>query len=128
MILRRGSQQSASLFDYDNKVVRRDALQEKMNTADFWNDRTAAQRVISKYQQFKAQTEDLGDVIEKFDDARVAYELAQDGDDQELLAEADEQLFRLTEQMGAVETQSLLSGEHDHRACFVAIQAGDGGT
>jgi len=99
-----------------------------MNAADFWNDRVAAQRVINQYQQFKAQTEDIGDVIEKFDDARVAYELARDGDDEELLAEADEQLFRLTDQMDRVETQSLLSGEHDHRACFVAIQAGDGGT
>ena len=92
-----------------------------MNAADFWNDRAAAQRVINEYQQFKAQTEEIGDVIEKFDDAKIAYELAQDGDDRELLAEADEQLFRLTEHMGTVETQSLLSGEHDHRACFVAI-------
>ena len=128
MILRRGSQQSASLFDYDNKVVRRNALQAKMNTADFWNDRTAAQRVIGEYQQAKAQTEDLEDVIEKFDDVRVTYQLAREENDQELLEEADEALFHLNERMATVETQSLLSGEHDHRACFVAIQAGDGGT
>jgi peptide chain release factor 2 len=30
--------------------------------------------------------------------------------------------------MEAVERQSLLSGTHDHRNCFVTIQAGDGGT
>ncbi len=128
MILRRGSQQSATLFDYDNKVVRRDALQEKMNTADFWNDRAAAQRVIGEYQQAKAQTEDLGEVIEKFDDVQVTYQLAREENDQELLVEADEALFHLSKRMSTVETQSLLSGDHDHRACFVAIQAGDGGT
>jgi len=128
MILRRGSQQSATLFDYDNKVLRRDALQAKMNTADFWNDRTAAQRVIGEYQQAKAQTEDLGEVIEKFDDLQVTYQLAREENDQDLLVEADEALFHLTARMTAVETQSLLSGDHDHRACFVAIQAGDGGT
>ncbi len=101
MILRRGSQQSASLFDYDNKVVRRDALQAKMNTADFWNDRTAAQRVIGEYQQAKAQTEDLGDVIEKFDDVQVTYQLAREENDQELLEEADEALFHLAERMAS---------------------------
>jgi peptide chain release factor 2 len=99
-----------------------------MNAADFWNDRTAAQRIIAEYQQVKAQTDDLGEVIEKFDDALVTYELAREENDRELLAEADETLFQLTERMATVETQSLLSGEHDHRACFVAIQAGDGGT
>ncbi len=99
-----------------------------MNTADFWNDRAAAQGVIEQYQQLKAQTEDLGDVIEKFDDALIAYQLASEENDQELLAEADEQLFGISTTMATVETQSLLSGAHDHRACFVYIQAGDGGT
>ena len=95
MRLRRGSQPSAPLFDYDNKVARRDALQAKMNEADFWNDRAAAQRVIAQYQQLKAQTEDLGEIAEQFEDVKVGHELAKEGSDQELLAEADEQLFHL---------------------------------
>ncbi len=99
-----------------------------MNEADFWNDRAAAQRVIGEYQQLKAQTEDLAEVIARFEDAKVGYELAREADDQDLLAETDEQLFELSGRMDKVETQSLLSGPHDHRTCFVAIQAGDGGT
>jgi peptide chain release factor 2 len=99
-----------------------------MNEADFWNDRAEAQRVIREYQQLKAQTEDLGEVMAQFEDARVGYQLAREGDDDELLAEADEQLFRIAERMTKVETQSLLSGEHDHRDCFVTIQSRDGGT
>ncbi len=99
-----------------------------MNAADFWNDRGAAQRVIAEYQQLKAQTEDLGEVIEQFENARVGYELAREADDQELLVEADEQLHQIARRMKGIETQSLLSGEHDHRNCFVTIQAGDGGT
>jgi peptide chain release factor 2 len=99
-----------------------------MNSAEFWKDRTAAQRVIDEYQQLKAQTDELGKVIACFEDAMVGYELAKEADDRELLAEADEQLFELAKRMQVVETQSLLSGKHDHRNCFVAIQAGDGGT
>ncbi len=99
-----------------------------MNATDFWNDRAAAQGVIDEYQKLKAQTEDLAAVIEAFDDAKVGYELAREADDRELLEETDEQLFAISQTMTAVETRSLLSGEHDHRDCFVAIQAGDGGT
>ena len=99
-----------------------------MNEADFWNDRAAAQRVIAQYQQLKAQTEDLGEIAEEFEDVKVGYELAREGNDNELLTEADEQLFDLARRMSKVETRSLLSEEHDHRDCFIFIQAGDGGT
>jgi peptide chain release factor 2 len=126
--LRRGLQPSATLFDYDKKVARRDELQALMNEADFWDDRSTAQRVIQEYQQLKAQTEDLGEILAQFEDVKVGYELAREGNDDELLAEADEHLFQMSERMSTVETRSLLSGKHDHRGCFVAIQAGDGGT
>ncbi len=99
-----------------------------MNEADFWNDRAAAQRVIEEYRQLKNQTEGLGEAIDQFDNARVAFELAREGNDRELLEETDEQLHELVGKMEKVETQSLLSGRHDYRDCFVTIQAGDGGT
>jgi peptide chain release factor 2 len=125
---RRGSQPSATLFDYDRKLERRAELQERMNQADFWNDRGGAQEVIDEYQKLKAQTEDLQAAIALFDDAKVAYELARESDDEELLREADEQLFDLEKRMATVERQSLLAGKHDHGACFISIHAGDGGT
>jgi peptide chain release factor 2 len=98
-----------------------------MNAAGFWNDQEAAQRVISRYKLIKAQTEGLEQVLGDFEDARVGYELAREADDRELLEEVDEQLHDLTRRMNQVELQSLLSGRHDHRDCFVTIQAGGGG-
>ena len=98
-----------------------------MNEADFWNDQKAAQRVIAEYKLLKAQTEGLEAIIAGFEDAVVGYELAKEASDQELLAEADQCLHQLTNNMERVELQSLLSGSNDHRNCFVAIQAGDGG-
>ncbi len=67
-----------------------------MNEVDFWNDRAAAQRVIDEYQQIKAQTDHLGKVIAQFEDTKIGYELAREGDDEELLLETDEQLFALS--------------------------------
>ena len=116
-----------TLFDYDGKIEQRDQLQEQMNQADFWNNQEAAQKVITEFKLLKAQTDGLAGVISDFEDAQVGYELAREAQDDELLAEIDESLFQLTRRMEKVELQSLLSGKHDHRDCFVAIQAGDGG-
>ncbi|MCH2137776.1 MAG: peptide chain release factor 2 [Phycisphaerales bacterium] len=98
-----------------------------MNTASFWDDQTSAQKVITRFKLLKAQTEGLATCIEEFEDAQVGYELAKEADDAELLQEVDENLHTLNRKMERVELQSLLSGKHDHRDCFVSIQAGDGG-
>ena len=115
-------------FDYDTKVEKREKLQEDMNGAGFWDSQSAAQKVIDEYKVLKVQTSDLEEVITDFDDAVVGYELAKEAEDDELLAEVDEQLFKMQKRMDKVETQSLLNGKHDHRNCFVSIQSRDGGT
>ena len=99
-----------------------------MNAAGFWESQIAAQKVIDKYKVLKAQTEDLEQVVTDFDDALVGYELAKEANDGDLLAEVDEQLFKMQKRMDKVETQSLLNGKHDYRNCFVSIQSRDGGT
>ncbi|MCZ6835097.1 MAG: peptide chain release factor 2 [Planctomycetota bacterium] len=127
-----------TLFDYDTKLSNRNKLQEKMNEADFWNSQEQAQKVISDYKLLKAQTEGLetilvdgfevkGTKVGSFEDVQVGYELAKEASDQELLEEVDENLFQIDKRLEKVETQSLLSGKHDHRDCYVSIHSGDGG-
>jgi len=99
-----------------------------MNEVSFWESPDAAQKTIAQFKLLKAQTDGLGHVISSFEDAKVGFELARDEGDKELLAEVDEQLFGLNARMEKVELQSLLSGKHDHRDCYVSIQSGDGGT
>lgn len=99
-----------------------------MNAVDFWSDPESARKVIEKFKIVKAQTELLESVIADFEDARLGYEMAREADDRELLEEADEALHGLVRRMEQVELQSLLSGKHDYRNCFVTIRAGDGGT
>jgi len=99
-----------------------------MNAADFWNSQKAAQATIEQFKLLRAQTDDLGKLTTDFEDAKVGYDLAKEASDKELLAEIDSTLFNLVNRMGTVELQSLLNGKHDHRNCFVTIQAGDGGT
>ena len=99
-----------------------------MNGADFWNNQEAAKKTVSQLKTLKTQTDPLSKVIKDFEDARVGYEMAKESGDKELLAEADEALYGLTQRIEKVETLSLLAGKHDHRNCYFTISAGDGGT
>ena len=99
-----------------------------MGASDFWDDADAAQKIISEMKLIKAQTSPVKDAADELEEAKVTYELAKEAGDDELLVEADEQLFNLQQTMDALEVRSLLSGKHDHRDCFMTISAGDGGT
>ncbi len=99
-----------------------------MGAPDFWDNQDRAREIVDELKRVKAQVEPLRKVIEDFEDAKVAYEMARESGDEELLVEADESLYDLTRRMDKVERQSLLSGKHDHRNCFLTISAGDGGT
>jgi len=99
-----------------------------MESPDFWNDQRGAQKVIDELKVVRAQIEPLEAAMRSFEDAQVGYQMAKEANDQDILAEVDQTLFQLVLDMEKVEAQSLLSGKHDHRNCFVTIQAGVGGT
>lgn len=99
-----------------------------MNSPEFWNNPKQAQRIIEESKVVRAQIEPLEEALGLLEDSKVGYELAKEAGDAEMLAEIDGTLFGLQAKMDKIERQSLLAGKHDHRNCFVAIQAGAGGT
>ena len=115
-------------LDFDTKQSDRDRLQEQMNEPDFWDAPDRAQDVIGRFKLLKTQIEPLEEAMNSFEDAKLGLELAREEDDSELLEEADQQLHDLEQLMDKVEMQSLLSGKHDHRNCYVTISSGEGGT
>ena len=115
-------------LDYEKKAAERDELQEAMNDADFWNSPEKAQVTIGRFKLIKAQIDPLEKALEMYEDALVGLELAREAEDAELLEETDEQLHQVELAMNKVELQSLLSGKHDHRNCYVTISSGEGGT
>ena len=99
-----------------------------MNAPEFWNNPKAAQKTIEESKVIRAQIEPLEVAVNMIEDAKIGYELSREANDAALLQEVDDTLWALKHTMEKVEQQSLLSGLHDHRSCFVAIQAGAGGT
>mgnify|MGYP001796125615 CR=1 FL=1 len=103
-------------------------LEGVMGSEGFWDDQDAAQKIVGELKTIKAQILPLTEASESLEEAKLAYEMSREEDDQELLVEADDALHALQIKMERVELQSLLSGKHDHRHCFFTIHAGDGGT
>lgn len=99
-----------------------------MNSEGFWNNAEGARSVVGELKSIKSQVDALSGLMTKFEDAKLAYEMAKESGDSDLLKEADESLFQVSKGMEKVELLSLLSGKHDHRNCFLTISAGDGGT
>lgn len=99
-----------------------------MGSEGFWDDQNSAKVVVSELKSLKAQTDPVTQAGTLLEEAQLAYQMSREEGDKELLAEADETLFKLSAKMDQVELQSLLSGKHDTRNCFFTISAGDGGT
>lgn len=99
-----------------------------MASEGFWDKPDAAKKLVGQVKALKAQVDSLSGVISFFEDAKLAYEMGKETNDKGLLTEADEALFKLQPRMDKVELQSLLSGAHDPKNCFLTISAGQGGT
>jgi peptide chain release factor 2 len=99
-----------------------------MGGEDFWNNQETARKVVDEVKTLKAQLDPLTKVMGRFEEAQLAYQMAKESSDADLLREADESLFQLQAAMSKVELQSLLSDRHDLRNCFLTISAGVGGT
>ncbi len=117
-----------TLFNYDSKKNQLAELEAQMGGEGFWDNQSKARKLVSQVKSLKAQVEPLAACMRDFDDAKVAYAMYKEAGDKDFLAEADEKLYGLQSKMARVELQSLLSGKHDARNCFLTISAGVGGT
>ena len=65
---------------------------------------------------------------QRFEDAQVMLELAEEEDSGNAADEADRELKALQEETARLETQRLLGGEADMKNAFIEVHAGAGGT
>ena len=66
--------------------------------------------------------------LRALDDAQVLFELAAEANDEDSLKEAESSLVSAEAEVGKLEFQRMLSGEHDRANCYMEINAGAGGT
>lgn len=104
-----------------------ETLKEQAAAPDLWDDATKAQAVTSKLSRAQAQLNKLNGISSRLDDLEVLLELANGEDDSASQAEAKSELAKLTEDISALEVQTLLNGEYDSRGAVITIRSGAGG-
>ncbi|NJO21371.1 MAG: peptide chain release factor 2, partial [Spirulinaceae cyanobacterium RM2_2_10] len=96
---------------------------------DFWDDQGAAQQTLRGAERSQGDAElSTASGGSSWDDSQAIAELLELEADDGLLAEADTNLTRLTQELDRWELRQLLSGDYDTEGAVLTINAGAGGT
>jgi peptide chain release factor 2 len=112
----------------DKLEARRAELEAEVARPDLWDDQDNARAVT---RELGRVTDDLGQLEwlrSTLDDALALLELTEESADAALAGELVETVDALGSRLGALELQSLFSGEYDELDAVCEVHAGAGGT
>ena len=99
-----------------------------MEHPNFWDDNTAAQKVIAECNELRSWTQPYSELKQRFEDAQSLLPEAYDAGDDDLTGDLLKELDDVEKGIGDLEIRKMLSGELDSKSCFLSINAGAGGT
>ena len=99
-----------------------------MESPDIWNEPDKAQALGKERSALEAVVQTIDNLDSGLEDAEGLLELAVEEDDQDTLDETASELDQLDADLAQLEFRRMFSGDMDHSACYLDIQAGSGGT
>ncbi len=114
-------------LDADTKATRLAEIEQRMASADFWNNQETALRDVEELKSVKAILEPLRDVEKRSADCRDLFEMVEADGDAAGMAEVAADTEKLQEDLQSLELMALLSQPHDREPCFFSIHTGAGG-
>jgi peptide chain release factor 2 len=112
----------------DKLEARRAELEAEVAKPDLWDDQDNARTVTRELGRVSDDLGQLEGLRSTLDDASALLELTQESADAALSAELVETVDGLVARLGALELQSLFSGEYDEFDAVCEVHAGAGGT
>jgi len=112
-----------TVLDIEGLRRRAEELEREAADPDLWSDQDRAQAVTRKLSSVRGDISRIDGLRHRWEDISAAFDL---GDD-DLMAEAIEQLPALSKDISVLEVRTLLSGEYDERDAIVQLSAGAGG-
>lgn len=116
-----------AVLDLDKLRAEIAVLEEQAAAPSLWDDPDAAQKITSKLSHLQAEVRKTETLRGRIDDLAVLFELAQEMDDADTLAEAETELASVRKALDEMEVRTLLSGEYAEREALVNIRAEAGG-
>jgi peptide chain release factor 2 len=99
-----------------------------MGASNFWDDPTAANKVVAEMKAAKAQVEPVRAASEAVEELRLLWDMAEEADDSDTRAEVDSKIDAVLRRLDQLEVMSLLGGKYDSRNCYLTIYSREGGT
>ena len=100
-----------------------------MASPTFWDDQTAAQKVVAELARLRNLVAPQLELQKKVEDLNALFELAEESeDDAELAAELASETAKLHRHLDTIEIESFLNGPLDSNNAIVTTHAGAGGT
>ncbi|MFJ4774763.1 peptide chain release factor 2 [Streptomyces sp. NPDC088762] len=116
-----------AVLDLDKLRAEIAVLEEQAAAPSLWDDPDAAQKITSKLSHLQAEVRKTETLRGRIDDLAVLFELAQEMEDADTLAEAEAELVAVRKALDEMEVRTLLSGEYAEREALVNIRAEAGG-
>ncbi|NLF80000.1 MAG: peptide chain release factor 2 [Clostridia bacterium] len=113
------------LFDIEAKQKAIDQLEEKTYAADFWDDRAAAQAVLTQLSRRRELVKSYQHTAALLEEAEAALELA--AEDEGFISEAEPAARQFLRDLERLELSQLLSGDYDSHDAVLSLHAGTGG-
>ncbi|WP_406008625.1 peptide chain release factor 2 [Streptomyces sp. NBC_00637] len=116
-----------AVLDLDKLRADIAVLEEQAAAPSLWDNPDEAQKITSKLSHLQAEVRKADTLRGRIDDLAVLFEMAQEEDDSDTLAEAESELTAVKKALDEMEVRTLLSGEYDSREALVNIRAEAGG-
>ncbi|MGV9425329.1 peptide chain release factor 2 [Streptomyces sp. NPDC003656] len=116
-----------AVLDLDKLRADIAVLEEQAAAPSLWDNPDEAQKITSKLSHLQAEVRKAEALRGRIDDLSVLFEMAEEEDDPDTLAEAESELVAVKKALDEMEVRTLLSGEYDSREALVNIRAEAGG-
>ncbi|WP_307155419.1 peptide chain release factor 2 [Rhodopseudomonas julia] len=115
-------------LDWDVSQKRLAKLNERVEDPTLWDDPQEAQKVMRERQRLETAISGVREIEASIADSIELIELAEEEDDETVIAEAEKSLVALHKDVQRRQVEALLSGEADASDAYLEVHAGAGGT
>ena len=126
--LRVSLQESSDALDPAGMKAKLENMEAKITEDGFWNDPEAAQKVMKEKKSLEDKLAELDQYRSLLEDLELMIDMAEEGEDEALAAEAEETFRQLEKDLEALRLRTLLNGKYDKNNAIISVHAGSGGT
>ena len=115
-------------FDLAGLEAEKKDLEKQMAEEGFWNDVDNANKVNKRMKSIETKLDKFKKLNQSGEDVGVLFDMAEEEDDEELLAEAEKELRDFEKNVEAFNVSAMLKGPYDSANAVLSLHAGAGGT